>query len=139
MSLLGFLKAVASPSRVTRIEPYVGSRSTTFTAYCGDEECGEILVDLVPEQNALNVATIVVHPKFQRQGVATILYEAAAKKACEDGLRLMSTSRMPGAHSNDFWRKQVAKGRAEEVRDLRQRPVYLLNHCETSLAGLLRR
>lgn len=48
----------------------------------------------------------------QRRGIGTKLYEKAAEFVCTRGGVLVSDDRVADAHSNDFWKKQVKKGRA---------------------------
>jgi len=60
------------------------------------------------------VSRVDVNVGFKRKGLATRMYEAAAKLAAEHGLPLSSDqSRFPGAES--FWAKQVAAGRAKAI------------------------
>lgn len=141
MSLLGFLQSLGRPSSL-HIEAE-GKNHVSFTAFCGEggeeeeEECGLLNVDTDREESLLKVAGVFVYSAYQRRGVATALYEAAAQRACQQGLRLASTSRTKGAKSNDFWRKQAAKGRVDEVQVFGERDVwYILKNCETSLSGL---
>ena len=94
-----------------------------------------------------NVANVEVEPEFRRQGVATALYEAAAKEACRrDAVSIGSTYRPTGAASNQFWAKQFAKGRAVRYTHVRRygeygaapvdRPPFVLRHCGiTALDG----
>ncbi len=66
-------------------------------------------------QGIAAVTNVLVRKDFARQGIATLMYEEAAKIAEQHGLPLVSdTTRFPGAEA--FWTKQVAKGRAEVVQ-----------------------
>jgi len=137
MSLLGYLRSLGRPTNF-RIEAE-GTKHISFTAFCGEdeEECGMLNVDTDSEDALLKIAGVFVYSAYQRQGIATALYEAAAQRACQQGLRLASTSRLKDAKSNEFWRKQAAKGRVDEVQVHGERDVwYLLKNCETSLSGL---
>jgi len=139
MSLLGFLRSLGRPADF-RIEDE-GRKHVSFTAFCGkgedEEECGILNVDEDQEERILKIGGVFVYDSYLRQGIATALYEAAAQKACQRGLRLASTSRIKDAKSNDFWRKQAAKGRVDERQVFGERDVwYLLKNCETSLSGL---
>lgn len=69
------------------------------------------------------VSGVVVDEAFQRRGLATVLYEAAAVEACRRKARLASTERNFEARSLDFWLKQERKGRAIRVS---QRHLYKL-------------
>lgn len=135
MSLLGFLRSLGRHADLRIKES--GDKYATFTAFCGDEECGFLNADLHPNEGMLKVAGVFVEYPYLRRGVATALYEAAAQKACRHGVRLTSMSRLDGAKSTDFWDKQVARGRAEKIFLPGQRDaVYLLKNCETSLSSL---
>lgn len=59
------------------------------------------------------VTRLYVGSGLRRRGLATKLYEAAARQACRERARLASIEREFGVHSTDFWKKQVAKGRAK--------------------------
>lgn len=86
------------------------------------------------------VDRIDVPSSHRRQGIATKLYEAAANEACKRRSRLASVERNPGAHSTDFWKKQVAKGRARAVpirgADPDRYTQYLLVECPRRGADL---
>jgi len=88
-----------------------------FRAECNGSSCGRIEAhrkfSKVGGRVVYTVMRIDVDPEHRRKGVATKLYEAAANEACRRRARLASTERNPGAHSIDFWKKQVAKGRAK--------------------------
>lgn len=71
------------------------------------------------------VRHVYVEESSRRQGIATQLYEAAAREACRRRARLASTERNPHAFSNDFWRKQLNEGRARRIGD-----AYVLLDCE---------
>lgn len=62
------------------------------------------------------VMDVYVLSPMQRRGIATRLYELAAKEACRRRGRLGSFERERGAHSISFWEKQVAKGRAQRFK-----------------------
>lgn len=91
-----------------------------------DKIAGRIHVDLRrrrgqpwgrPAVPIVNVAHIKVEPAFQRRGVATALYHAAAQAVAARGYHLASDlSLEPG--SRGFWKKQVRKGRARRVSKL---------------------
>lgn len=76
------------------------------------------------------VAVIHVQAPWRHQGVGTALYEAAAAEACRRRSRLFSDARNPNAFSNDFWEKQVEKGRAKVVGGNAKMPTYALNKAE---------
>lgn len=136
-------------SAVTRVvitEENTGARNVLmFRATCDGEFCGQIDVyrrtgpiggRVVWPVNAIFVATAQ-----RRKGVATKLYEAAAQAVCKRRGHMASTNRSTGAHSHDFWQKQVAKGRARVVRRRHgAQPAYILTSCPvTTLAGRRRR
>lgn len=77
------------------------------------------------------VEHVYVNEGARRHGVATALYEAAAKDACRAAEPLVSAYRVYDAHSNTFWKKQHAKRRAVVVgvrHDAgRKIPVYALD------------
>lgn len=88
-------------------------------------------------QRVMKVRNIEVNPKHQRKGLATKLYQAAAKAACEEGRVLVSNDRQIGAHSNDFWLKQAAKGRAIIDGCSKGQPVFVLRcFAANDLSGL---
>lgn len=114
-----------------------------FKAECDGQACGRIeahrMGRKVGGRVAYKVMRVDVDAEHRRKGVATKLYEAAANEACRRRSRLASTERNPGAHSIDFWRKQVAKGRAKAFpirgADPDRYTRYLLLDCPvTSLA-----
>ncbi len=87
------------------------------------------------------VEHIRVNEVGRRRGIATKLYETAAKDACRAGEPLVSAYRVKDAHSNDFWAKQKRKGRATVVgvrHDAGAKiPVYALDCAKgTDLSGL---
>lgn len=108
--------------------------------------CGAILVEYyhpleLNGEPIWNVAHIEVEPGFRRQGIATKLYEAAAREGCRrDAIPLGSTSRTPNSESNQFWAKQFAKGRAVRYRSAypgMTPDVFVLKHCAiTALDGV---
>lgn len=116
-----------------------------FEALCDGRWCGEIsayrLLKRVRGRVVYTVGSIEVATSARRRGIATKLYEAAANEACRQRRRLASTNRSAGAYSNDFWQKQVAKGRARAVRRrYGMPPAYVLIDCPvTTLARARRR
>jgi GNAT superfamily N-acetyltransferase len=90
------------------------------------------------------VGGVAVAPRFQRQGLATRLYEEAALEACRRRGRLASTARNPGAFSNEFWEKQLRKGRADALLQKTgtlSRVAFVLKECppkgaDIDLSGL---
>ena len=124
------------------VELDTGARNAiAFRAVCGEEVCGSLRAfrTTVRGRTVYTVARVDVSPEHQRKGIATRLYEAAHAEACRRRARLASTERNPGAHSNDFWRKQEARGRVE-VSEGRFGPVYVVSSCETrDLSGWKKR
>jgi len=122
-------------------------------AVCDGEECGILTLEegvvarqvgrKVLKHPVLKVDEINVFAPFQRRGVATKLYEAAADLACEDGVQLASIYRLPWAKSNEFWAKQIAKGRAtvwsRDPGANRHRDQIILNSCVRDLSGVRKR
>jgi GNAT superfamily N-acetyltransferase len=122
-----------------------GRISIEFEATCDGRQCGRLTAHRtkVGGRVVYTVDRVDVHEPYRRQRVATRLYEAAHAEACRRRARLASTQRNPGAHSNDFWRKQIAKGRAELLPGQKTRNQYyqgiVITNCETwSLDGLRR-
>lgn len=68
-----------------------------------------------PKQQLWFIGEVDTARAAQRKGLATRAYEALAAYVCRRGGVLISNGRLAGAHSNDFWRKQVQKGRAHIV------------------------
>jgi hypothetical protein len=66
-----------------------------------------------PFLSAKGLVASLVHVGFEdrRKGYGTRLYEKAANDACDQGLRLMSSTER-SVFSEAFWRKQRRKGRA---------------------------
>jgi hypothetical protein len=73
------------------------------------------------------VNNIHVEQAFRRKLVGTRLYELAASFACNRDLPLVSALRTEGAKSNDFWEKQLRKGRAKIIGQIQGDPVYELD------------
>ena len=61
----------------------------------------------------LSVSYVEVTPQHRRQGIATYLYEAAAQFACERYGLPLSSGFIREEEADAFWRKQVARGRAQ--------------------------
>lgn len=128
-------------------EEDTGTRNTfAFRAFCDGAECGRITASRVDLRSRVvyRVGRVDVVESARRQGVATKLYEAAAAEACSRRGRLASTERNPGAHSIDFWEKQVRKGRADAFpirgADAGRYTRYVLKDCkQRDLSGLRRR
>lgn len=108
-----------------------------FEAECDGQSCGRIEAHKkfgkVGGKVVYAVMRVDVDAEHRRKGVATKLYEAAANEACRRRGRLASVERNPGAHSTDFWKKQVTKGRAKEFpirgADQERYSRYLLLNC----------
>jgi GNAT superfamily N-acetyltransferase len=127
------------------------SGSFSFAAYKDGEFAGSLTAEreversprYMPKDSAIfTVDYIRVMDFAKRTGIATKLYEAAAREACKRGARLASTCRIAGAYSNDFWKKQHAKGRAERIpkKGCDGMDVYVLSSCDShDLSGLRRR
>lgn len=115
---------------------------------CADQACNKDFRDLdVTLVRAVEHIEVVTGAR--RRGIATMLYEAAAKDACRAAEPLVSYYRTRGAKSAQFWKKQKGKARAEVVgsffvasdakpgKTARGRPIYA-HDCAagTSFAGL---
>jgi hypothetical protein len=97
----------------------------------GRRQVGVIAANHIGDPLGLQVSWIKVDDRLHRCGVATRLYAAMAKAACDAGGVLSSdVLRKPAAEA--FWRKQVAKGRARCVRRAggSWHPDYGLGDCE---------
>jgi GNAT superfamily N-acetyltransferase len=118
------------------------------------EPCGSINAEYYIPSNGepdtgpfWSIVNVEVNPAMQRQGIATRLYEAAAKEACRrDATPIGSNIRTLASPSNQFWAKQFAKGRAVRYSHMRwhgeygelfiDHPTYVLRHCGiTALDG----
>lgn len=117
-----------------------------LVATCGSfaESCGHLsarrLLKRVGGHIAWTVDNIHVDPYYRRRGVATKLYETAAQAVCTRRGHLASTNRSTGAYSNEFWQKQVAKGRARAVRRRHgMPPAYVLTDCPVTTLARARR
>lgn len=122
---LGTWKTTIKPHTEHMRSDERGPRRLAISAYCDDRECGQITIargdvlsgvsDQPLDEHLFVVEGIYVEDQFQRAGVGTRLYEAAAAFACANGGALATNHRMKGAHSIDFWRKQIQKGRATTI------------------------
>jgi len=105
--------AAAAPAWTIEVA-FDGHRSSTIEAVQRSEALrkhvlGSLEITWTPQ--AAVVSDIRVRAQVARKGVATSMYEEAAKIAASRGLPLRSdTGRYPGAEG--FWKKQVAKNRA---------------------------
>lgn len=83
-----------------------------------------------------DIKGVFVQAAHRRKGIATKLYEAAAREACARRAPLASTDVRAGT-TEAFWKKQLAKGRASILGKGRERPWYILD-CPppASLAAL---
>jgi GNAT superfamily N-acetyltransferase len=129
----------------------------TYLLLCGDDEqygessgMIETYVDRVPqpksgkhmrsEAKGLVVGLVDLNRDIRRKGWGTKLYEAAAKEACARRMPLISNDRTTGAFSNDFWRKQHAKGRARIIGERKGIPVYALRcTAKDDLSGVAKK
>lgn len=86
--------------------------SSTVTARHEGREVGILNTMLKEKLGVAKVLTVRVDKDVRGRGIATQLYEAAARDACDRmGVPLASgVQRSPEAQA--FWEKQVAKGRA---------------------------
>lgn len=99
-----------------------------------------------PKAPLFFVGTVDTADHAKREGLATRAYEAMANYVCSRGGVLVSNSRMPGAKSNDFWKKQIEKGRARIVdsprdgnpRDFSLKTVMLDCRYASDLSGIPR-
>lgn len=114
-----------------------------FDYRCAGEVVGKIgaVKRRVDGRTAWIVRDVTVPFAHRRKGVATKLYEALAQAVCAKRGRLVSYERTEGAHSTDFWEKQVRKGRAEiigrKTRGTMKGPIYELSCAHASdLSGL---
>lgn len=115
----------------------------------GPNVCGRIAVNGPTDSMKYGLAAgqvyeIGVKPSAQRRGVATKMYEAAAKELCR---RFNVPLRSDAARTNEadaFWKKQLRKGRAEEFntshpdRSIRQESYRLKCPAPESLDGTRR-
>lgn len=133
-----------------RGRPHPGSFSVH--AFKDGEGAGSLTAELEVERHprflpkghapVFTVDYIFVPASARRSGVATKLYEAAAREACKRGARLGSTCRERTAYSNDFWQKQYSKGRADMLAGMgcEGMAAYVLKSCDThDLSGLRRK
>lgn len=66
-------------------------------------------------KDSVYVGLVKVDTGYQRQGIATRLYEEAARIACADYGRPLFSDETRSANDQAFWRKQEAAGRAQKV------------------------
>lgn len=138
---------VRDPSRLVLEEKPMGAKNAfQYEAKIDGVTVGRLLATKartkVKGRVVYAITEVYVTKGARRQGVATALYEVAAKEACRRRSRIASVQRRTGAFSNEFWEKQAAKGRAE-VHKMRAYadPVFVLRDCPPprSLRGLRRR
>lgn len=103
-----------------------GGKSIEFTRVCDGKDVGSIYIvkRTILGKRRFVVRSIDVSSTVRRMGHATRLYEQAAQYACSKGNVLVSAERTPGAHSNDFWQKMAAKGKARVLGRSNRAPVY---------------
>ncbi|UCC74968.1 MAG: GNAT family N-acetyltransferase [Gemmatimonadota bacterium] len=106
---------------------YVSTQSVAGTDIGGLTMCPT-------RHGTMRVGWIAVKPMFRRRGVATQLYQAAAREACERGRPLESDRRLARG-SLAFWRKQVRKGRATLRDDPDGRTYALKCPAPSDLSG----
>lgn len=94
-----------------------GKNSFHFEAWLEGHEVGGIQAfkTKVRGRTVYAIRDVNVRAEQRRRGIATKLYEAAAQEACRRRARLASTERLFTSRSRDFWAKQKAKGRVEEL------------------------
>lgn len=112
-----------------RVEPW----AVTVSVHDGDQLVGELSATSSPKAGRdparLEVRTVFVEEAYQRCGIATRMYELAARQACDTDAVLASDNiRSDAAHN--FWLKQVKNKRAWCVS--KGKPYYDLNKggCE---------
>lgn len=127
-------------------------KEVVFGATCDGEPAGQLVLARRDNIDGMPgvfwpVLDVHVREQHQRKGVATALYEHAAKYLCRNKLGpLVSTSRMMEAKSVDFWKKQERKGRAKRIKQPRlylgrargdNMDIFVLDPCEhRDLSGL---
>jgi GNAT superfamily N-acetyltransferase len=90
---------------------------------------------------AMQISRIFVEPEYRKRGVATRLYEAAAKLSCKKYNLPLASDETRSPEADSFWRKQAAKGRARAVPETEDTGDYYILSCPAppSLAGRRRR
>lgn len=79
---------------------------------------------------------VEVDPEVRRCGIATALYEAAARAACKEFKAPLHSDKERSRAAQGFWQKQIAKGRAvcikatEPGRDDYEGPISNRGGCE---------
>lgn len=102
-------------------------------AFVKDDVIGTVWAERLPgyrgASNAAHVTRSQVDDEYQRKGIATRLYRVAAVWSCAKwGLPLRS-GRERSRAAEWFWRKQLEKGRARYVTDMREREGYYELTC----------
>jgi len=75
-------------------------------------EIGRITVNRPRYARFSDIYGIRVEPAFQRRGVGTALYEAAAALSCTRLKAPLASSTVRSPMADQFWRKQYVKNRA---------------------------
>lgn len=98
---------------VLRFEEHApGGSVIQISAHANGRQVGVVEGIPDPEDRTVKIHGIHVNAELRRCGVGTMLYTKLAQRVCAGGANLVSdTIRQEAAEM--FWRKQVAKGRAE--------------------------
>lgn len=108
-------EALRSRVKLTIDEAYLPWRELRISAHVNGKEVGYLDLQLTP-QGLPYPSMVSVDPAVRRRGVATLLYQEAARLA-EDRFGHPLHSDVDRSGSDDaFWQKQVRGGRAECVR-----------------------
>lgn len=105
----------------TKERRFTGGRGEVkFFASIGGKQVGELFVNFgnakVRHGPAASIYWIGVDESYRGQGIATKLYEAAQRLACERG-RVLASDVSLKEGSRGFWEKQRAKGRASRHQE----------------------
>lgn len=93
------------------------------------------LVGAITLRNGIRVSHIAVEPAMQRCGVATRLYERAAKIACVEHNTPLKSDIERSKAAQGFWEKQVDKGRARCVEPEQRTEAFVDDAPTTGRGG----
>jgi len=91
-----------------------GSDWFRLSAQIAGRQVGFLAADTTGDP-IMRIHRIFVKPEHRRSGIATRLYEAAAKISCEKYARPLASDRTRSLEAEAFWKKQVAKGKAQPL------------------------
>lgn len=106
-------KVTTAPKKYSAM---VKAHIVRVTVTLAGERIGGALVVKDKGADYAYVGSIRVQPQYQRKGIGTRIYEAAARASCEAFKLPLASDFHRSKMAQGFWRKQWKKGRAERVK-----------------------